>query len=198
MQNAFSSKAIIGLGNPGREYAGTRHNVGKEVIGRIARRWKVNLSKKGKLYRVGEKIMDKRKIILMIPCVYMNESGKAVKKFMEDYNLEISCLLVIHDDADIPLGRIKIVPGGGGGGHKGIISIIESLEAKNFPRLRIGIGKESNLTHHVLGKFTQEERRVIDKVKNLSIEAIYMWIREGLDKTMTYYNRREGNDMVCS
>ena len=122
----------------------------------------------------------------------MNESGKVVQEIIHDFGLSLESLLVIHDDADIPLGKIKVVYSSSAGGHKGVASVIEYLGSQKFSRLKIGIGREENkdLTDYVLEEFQEEEKEVIGRIFSLCEEAIQVWISEGIDKAMSLYNNR--------
>lgn len=165
---------IVGLGNPGRKYQKTRHNLGFRVIDELG-------------------FLKDKKIILTKPKTFMNLSGKAVKSLMTKYKVPPLNLWVIHDDIDLPLGKIRISKGRGAAGHKGVESIIKELKTKNFVRLRIGIqpktGKPRNPEKFVLQKFTKGEERIIKEVIKKSVEAIEMVLKEDLEKAMSKFNK---------
>ncbi len=153
-------KLIVGLGNPGREYEKTRHNIGFEFIDFFSKKIKCLLDKKNKLANWGIKTIKGKKIVILKPLTYMNLSGDAVLFSIRKNKIDINEILIIHDDIDLPLYKIKIKKGGGAAGHKGIESIIEKLNDNNFSRVRIGVGKPENkndVVDYVLSKFKDEE-----------------------------------------
>lgn len=159
-------KAVIGLGNPGKKYNGTRHNIGFDVIDRYLGFVKWNENNDSLIY---EKIIDGNKIIFIKPLLYMNLSGKVVKRIVDFYKINIDDILVIQDDIDIEIGKYKIKNNSSSGGHNGINSIIECLNTKKFMRLKIGVSKveKINIINYVLGKFSTTEK---DKIINLQKE----------------------------
>jgi PTH1 family peptidyl-tRNA hydrolase len=165
---------IVGLGNPGKKYEKTRHNVGFRVIDELG-------------------FLNKKGVVLAKPKVFMNLSGGAVKSLITKYGIPVSNLWVIHDDIDLPLGKIRISKSRGAAGHKGVESIIKELKTKSFVRFRIGIqpktGKPRSSEKFVLQKFTKGEERTVKEVIKKSVEAIEMVLREGLEKGMTKYNK---------
>ena len=180
----------MGLGNPGELYATTRHNLGFLVIDRMA--YKVGITYipgKGKWWEASGKIGDKN-IFFIKPTAYMNNSGIAVRDFLRLKNIQKEDMLVVLDDADLPLGKIRIRKRGSSGGHKGLESIIYQLGTEDFARLRIGIGKEDeNLANWVLSPFTEEEWKTIQESIEMSCEAIQIWIEQGIDIAMSMYNK---------
>jgi len=179
---------FCGLGNPGEKYEDTRHNFGFLVINNFAKKHNLNF----KLYKdlESEAAFYEDKAILIKPLTYMNLSGRAVKKWIIRENITSTNLLVIYDDLDLPLGKIKILPKGGAGGHKGMLSIIESLGTTEFPRMRLGIGKPLNgsVIDYVLSPFLDEEKPKVIKVLEISSFALEDVLNLGLFKTMTKYN----------
>jgi len=179
---------FCGLGNPGEKYKDTRHNFGFLVIDNFAKKHGLDF----KLYKdlESEAAFFEDKAILIKPLTYMNLSGRAVKKWITKENIPLINLLVIYDDLDLPLGKIKILPKGGAGGHKGMLSIIESLGTTEFPRMRLGIGKPSNgsVIDYVLSPFSNEEKPKVIKVLEISSSALEDILNLGLFKTMTKYN----------
>lgn len=203
---------IVGLGNPGRKFEKTRHNFGFMTIDEFQRKNnfpKFKFSKKFKA-EVSEGIFNGKKIILAKPQTFMNLSGKSVKSLTTKYLLKIrnkkamamflrryenlfENLFVIHDDLDLPLGKIRIVKNRGAAGHKGVESIIKNLGTKNFVRFRIGIcpktGKPKNPEKFVLKKFNKEEEKIIKEVIKRTALAIKFSLKEGLEKAMSNYNK---------
>jgi len=184
-------KLVVGLGNPGRKYASTRHNVGFMVIERLARELNVSVTKKMFNALVGQGLIDKEKIVLAMPQTYMNLSGQAVGPLLNWYKLDPSDLLVIYDDMDLPAGRLRIRPAGGSGGHKGMQSIIAALGTENFARVRIGIGRPETVdmetVDYVLSSPGPGE---MEEALQAAAGAVVCIVRDGLEKAMNTYNRR--------
>ncbi|OPX88676.1 MAG: Peptidyl-tRNA hydrolase [Pelotomaculum sp. PtaB.Bin104] len=187
-------KLIVGLGNPGREYAQTRHNIGFMVIDRLALKFKVSVDKKMFKALIGQGQIDGEKVVLVKPQTYMNLSGEAVSALLNWFKLNVSDLLVIYDDLDLPAGKMRIRSGGGSGGHKGMQSIIQMLGTESFPRLRIGIGRPPEpgfeTAGYVLGHFRDEEAQAFEEVLDLAPEIILCLVRQGIERAMNLYNRR--------
>lgn len=184
---------IVGLGNPGREYARTRHNAGFMLVERLAEKWRVGWGDERKFSaRVAKVGRGGRKLILSEPQTYMNASGEAVGKLAEFYKVPPKQILVLVDDADLPLGQIRMRGKGSSGGHHGIESIAHHLGTKDFPRLKIGIGRsESNvreITNYVLGQFDSVENELLDKVLKRASDQVESWLDEGIEKAMTKFN----------
>jgi PTH1 family peptidyl-tRNA hydrolase len=195
-------KIIVGLGNPGKKFEKTRHNLGFIVLNKFSRKNKFPKFKMEKefLAEISEKKIGKEKIILVKPQTFMNSSGKSVKLLTRTFNLEPKNLFVIHDDLDIPFGKIKISFGRGSAGHKGVQSIIDELGAKDFVRFRIGIKPNSKckmqnaklkfkIQNFVLEKFNKKEEKVLKEVIEMACQAIKMAIKEGIEKTMSEFNK---------
>jgi PTH1 family peptidyl-tRNA hydrolase len=192
-------KIIVGLGNPGKKFEKTRHNLGFMVLDRFSKKNKFPKFKMKRefLAMVSEKKIGKEKIILVKPQTFMNNSGLAVKEILKKLrtsNIEhlTSNLWVVHDDLDIPFGKIKISFGRGSGGHKGVQSIIDEIGTKNFVRFRIGIGKKEvgiRKKEFVLEKFSKKEEKILKKVIELICRAIEMAIKEGIEKAMSEFNK---------
>jgi peptidyl-tRNA hydrolase, PTH1 family len=183
---------ITGLGNPGRKYAKTRHNIGFMVIDRLAEKFNISISQKkfDNLFGLGE--IENVKVILTEPLAFMNRSGPPILQLAKYYKLTFNHVLVIHDDIDILFGKIKIKAKGGHGGHNGIRSIIGSSGCNEFPRIRIGIGRPDthmDVTDHVLGKFAKEEITNLDTVLSCASEAAQSIIYKGLTLSMNKFNR---------
>ena len=183
---------IVGLGNIGREYEGTRHNIGFEVVDYIAHQQ--NLIFQSDRYADTCKFNFKgRTIILAKPTTYMNLSGKAVHYHLEKNKIPIENLLVIVDDKDLPLGVLRLKPKGTGGSHNGINDIISILNTLDFPRLRVGIGNDypkGYQVEYVLGKFSKEEIEYLRPCVELSFEIVKNFVTQGIDRTMNLYNKR--------
>lgn len=190
-------KIIVGLGNPGRKFQKTRHNLGFRVLDRFLREKKFPNFKISKKYNslISKGILDKEKIILAKPQTFMNESGKAVKILTKSYKLKAESLFVIHDDIDLPLGKIRISKGRGSAGHKGVQSIIDELGTKNFVRFRIGIKPKSyklkakSLEKFVLQKFTKKEEKILKDVIKRTCQAIETAIIKEIETAMSQFNK---------
>ena len=191
-------KLIVGLGNPGRGYANNRHNVGFVCLNHFARTQGIRFDRKQGKARIGTGEVDGSKVLLARPQTYMNLSGQSVSRLMKKFNINLNALLVIHDDLDLPLGKIRLRHGSSSGGHKGIDSIISSLGSQDFTRLRVGIGRptteglvptsEADIVAYVLSNFTPEEKQIIVQVIPRASEAIYCLLTEGLVVAMNRYN----------
>jgi PTH1 family peptidyl-tRNA hydrolase len=178
---------IIGLGNPGEQYKSTRHNIGFMAVDAFAE--KNNFPEFKLQKKVNALVSEKENIILSKPQTFMNESGKAVKKIIE--NAKVSDLIVIHDDIDLPLGKIKIIKERGSAGHKGVESIIKNIGNENLIRIRIGIGSENKTKAMkiVLKNFSKEEQTIVNETIGKVIDALDLFIKEGLDKAMNEFNK---------
>lgn len=187
-------KAVIGLGNPGKTYESTRHNVGFRVVQQVAQDLGISLSRKGFKALFGLGILNTETILLAEPLTYMNLSGEAIQLLIAEFHILPSNLIITHDDVDLELGRIRIKKKGGDGGHKGIRSIIEYLGTDEFLRVKIGIGRPDaalEVADHVLSPFNPGE---VEKFKNILpkvVEAIKLLILSEVDKAMTLYNKKE-------
>ncbi len=181
---------IVGLGNPGKQYSRTRHNVGFMVVDRISELTGIKLN----TLRYQALIGRKNGLILVKPMTFMNLSGRAVAPLLQELKLTPSRLLVIYDDLDLPFGTIRIKPKGGSGGHKGVMSIISSLGTEEFPRVRVGIlGAErkawvTSVVDYVLSPFSKEELEYLNEVVEQAAAAALMIYEEGLEKAMNEFN----------
>ncbi len=183
---------IIGLGNPGRRYRGIRHNLGRDVVERLAADLRVRLEEDG-WARTARARVGGTAVVLAIPGTYMNVSGQAVKDLLRRRRRRAGDLLIIHDDLDLPLGHLRLRPGNGAGGHNGIRSIIEALGTGLFPRLRIGIGRPPagvDPVDFVLERFTPDERTAVDEAVARAAEAALAVASDGLPAAMNRYNVR--------
>ncbi len=182
---------IAGLGNPGDKYRGTRHNLGFEVIDRLALGAGIKIAREFKKARTGRGRIGRQEAILAKPQTFMNLSGVSVAALARHWRLTPDDLIVIHDDLDIDLGRLKLTSGGGAGGHKGVASIIEHLGDPGFIRLKVGIGRPrgEEVERFVLKRFRPEERQVVEPVVRRSVEAVEAVVSGGLLKAQTEFNR---------
>ncbi|MCM8777311.1 MAG: aminoacyl-tRNA hydrolase [Candidatus Omnitrophica bacterium] len=184
-------KIIVGLGNNKIGYSNTRHNIGFRVIDLVRKKYPPANILKTKYYRGWEIEIAGSPVVLIKPKTFMNESGIAVKNAFERFNGEIKDYIVIHDELDIPLGKIKIITGKGPGGHKGVLSVVNELGSKDFIRIRIGIGRENlNIPYvnFVLSPFLSEERPLVEQSLEKAIGAIEEIIKSGIEKAMCLYN----------
>lgn len=185
-------RLIVGLGNPEGEYAGTRHNVGFEVADALAERAGARFSDKKFKARVARVQIAGESCVLLKPQTYMNLSGESVGPAAGFFKLKTEDLIVIHDDLDLPLGRVKLKKGGGHGGHNGLRSLKQHLPDDGFVRVRIGIGRPPprwDPADYVLARFTREEREVADRVVDEAAKAVESILRVGLGKAMNLTNR---------
>src|SRR6185436_5674838 len=183
---------IVGLGNPGADYAKTRHNAGFMLADLLAKRWRADWSA-GKRFqsRVAKAERDGRRAVLCEPQTFMNASGEAVGAMVKFYQLPLKNLVVALDDADLPLGEIRLRPGGSSGGHHGLESIEQHLGSREYGRLRIGIGRKDGareITGHVLGRLNASEMAVMEKVLARAADQLECWLAHGLQKAMSQFN----------
>ncbi|MGF1524793.1 MAG: aminoacyl-tRNA hydrolase [Leptolyngbyaceae cyanobacterium] len=192
-------RLIVGLGNPGNQYARTRHNVGFDVVDLLARRWSISLSENRKFKGIyGDGVARAgTKVALLKPQTFMNRSGQSVRAVLDWYKFEPASVLVVYDDMDLPLGRLRLRPAGSAGGHNGMKSIISHLGTQEFPRLRIGIGSTNQdgdrsqaVVSHVLGKFAPDEKSLITTALDWSTEAVEIALIDGTEKAMSVFNGR--------
>jgi PTH1 family peptidyl-tRNA hydrolase len=183
-------KIVIGIGNPGEEYAHTRHNVGFDVVDLLAARHGVQCGRHKFHALIGECQMAGEPVLLAKPVTFVNESGLAVREILDWHKAAASQVMVVCDDVNLPLGKLRIRPKGSSGGHKGLKSIEAHLGAPDFARLRIGIGASPSpeLINHVLSRFAKPEQPVMDEAKGLAADAVELWIQSGLDACMNRFN----------
>ena len=193
-------RLIVGLGNPGAKYDRTRHNIGFEVIDALAKSFPGVSMADNKRFQgaAGECRSGGDRIILLKPTTYMNKSGQSVRAVLDWYKLEPTEVLVIYDDMDLPTGRLRMRLSGGAGGHNGMKSIISHLGTKEFPRLRVGIGatdksgdRDGAVVSHVLGRFAPADRKIVDAVIPMAVDAVDLSLRKGVERSMNLYNGRE-------
>lgn len=186
---------IVGLGNPEPKYDKTRHNIGFDAVDALARRAQITWSENRRFQALfGEGQGRKEdKLRLLKPLTYMNRSGQAIRAVTDWYKLPPESVLIIYDDMDLPLGRLRLRLSGSAGGHNGMKSAIAHLDTQNFPRLRIGIGKsgtDKDSISHVLGKFSPQETQLISEVLQLVVDAVELSLKQGVQKAMSLYNNR--------
>jgi len=206
-------KLIVGLGNPGKIYIDSRHNIAFSVVKLLAKVYRVAFKKDKDTFCLSAKTkIDGQNVILALPLTFMNLSGIAVSAILKKYKIDLprpslksntalkegrglENLLVVCDDVDLELGRIKIRSCGSSGGHRGLQSIIDSLASQNFSRLRVGIGrphhKNTDITEYVLSAFTKKEKKIISEVIENALDCCRVWVTEGLSKSMSMFNRRQ-------
>ena len=183
---------VIGLGNPGGEYARTRHNVGWMALDVLESRGKFGREKREGPAKVREGSVDGFEIVTVRPQTYMNLSGRAAVHAQRKYGAPVEDLIVVHDDVDLPLGRIRLKRGGGAAGQKGVLSIADSLRNRDFLRVRIGISRppdRDGMVDYVLERFTPGERATLDAVLSRAADAVLALVRDGLEPAMSEYNR---------
>ena len=189
MENVF---LIVGLGNPGEDYAKTRHNAGFLLVEKLAAQWRSGWTKERKFQaRVSRAERGGRTVLLAEPQTFMNLSGESVAALMQFYQLSLERLLLVVDDADLPLGEIRLRPGGGAGGHHGLESVTQHVSSREYARLRIGIGRSGEsrqITSYVLGKFSPGESALLDKVLERAAGQVECWLDAGIQKAMSQFN----------
>jgi PTH1 family peptidyl-tRNA hydrolase len=186
-------KLIVGLGNPGAAYERTRHNVGWQVVDAFARKFRIEITKHEKNALTGSGRVAGGSVMIAKPLTYMNLSGDAVKLLVNAYLESTDDLIVVYDDIDLPLGRLRIRPNGSAGTHNGMRSIIGTIGSESFPRLRIGIGaqEQGRLRDFVLDEFTAEEQPVVNRAVERSVDALVLFARGDLKRAMNVFNRDE-------
>ena len=179
---------VVGLGNPGPEYAGTRHNVGFEVVDLLAADAKAKLDQFKFQARYGVARIEDRSVALVKPLTFMNLSGRAVAALARHYGLTPDQIIVVGDDLDLEVGRVRLKPFGGAGGHNGHRSVIASLGTDKYPRIKIGIGKAEDGVDHVLSRFKPDERTAIDAAVRKAADGCRVWLSSGVDLAMNRVN----------
>ena len=190
MENVF---LMVGLGNPGGEYADTRHNVGFRAVETLAGRWRAgwNLEKKFQA-RLAKVERDGRRVLLCEPQTYMNLSGEAVQAVLGYFRVPVGRLLVLTDDADLPFGEIRLRARGSSGGHHGLESVAQQVGTTDYARLKIGIGRQREgqrqITGYVLGAFAADEKILLEKILTRVADQAECWVAEGVEKAMNKFN----------
>lgn len=189
MENVY---LIVGLGNPGAEYARTRHNAGFLVVESLASRWRTDWTYEKKFNaRFSRVDRGERRVLLCEPQTYMNASGETVGAVVRFHNVPRTHILVVVDDADLPLGELRLRPGGSSGGHHGLESVEQHLGTRDYARQRLGIGRQGGTRHitgHVLGRFSSTEAAVMDNVLTVAVNQAESWVDAGIQKAMSQYN----------
>lgn len=183
-------KVVVGLGNPGTKYVKTRHNIGFMVVDKLVRRFGVGAAKNRFEAVIHECLVDGKKALLVKPQTFMNLSGGAIKKIVAKYGCRDDEVLVVLDDSDLPLGKIRIREQGGSGGHKGLKSAIDCLGSSTIPRLKIGIGNcpSEHKKEFVLSPFAREEIKIIEKTLDRACDAVNAWCAKGITDCMNMFN----------
>ncbi|NLK71843.1 MAG: aminoacyl-tRNA hydrolase [Clostridiales bacterium] len=181
---------IVGLGNPGKKYENTRHNIGFITLDHIAEKNNIKINKIKHKALLGEGTIGNEKVLLVKPQTFMNLSGNSIKEIVDYYKESLDKLIVIYDDIDVEVGKIRIRKKGSAGTHNGMRSIIYNLVSDDFPRIRIGIGKDParELSNYVLDSFHKEEINAMRKAVEAAAAAVETWLAEGIDKAMNEYN----------
>jgi peptidyl-tRNA hydrolase, PTH1 family len=183
-------KVVVGLGNPGSRYAGTRHNVGYAVIDLLAKSPRAGRFQSRFQASVAELVEEPHKVLLVKPETFMNLSGRSVRQVIDFYQAPLEDLLVLCDDINLPLGKLRIRPRGTHGGHNGLRDIQNHLGTTEYVRLRVGVGspEESDLVDHVLSRFRPSEQAVIDDAVTRAAQAVVVWVQQGAQECMNQYN----------
>jgi peptidyl-tRNA hydrolase, PTH1 family len=188
---------IVGLGNPGPKYVGTRHNIGFEVIDQLSKRWALPLKEERRFqgeYGAGL-VLSRHRVHLLKPLTYMNRSGQSIRAVLDWLKLPPSAVLIVYDDMDLPVGKLRLRLSGSAGGHNGMKSAIAHLKTQDFCRLRIGIGaarqvveRDQAVVSHVLGNFSKAERQTMDEVVDGAVRSLEKSLIDGVEKAMSLYN----------
>ena len=188
---------IVGLGNPGKEYEDTRHNIGFKVVDNIAKEYNIEINRQKFKGIYGEGFIDGKKVMLLKPTTYMNLSGESVREVVDFYNLENEEVLVIYDDISLETGSLRIREKGSAGGHNGIKSIIAHLGSDVFPRIKVGVGQPAgDLVKHVLGRFSKEEIDVLNQSIEVSTKAAKEIIKTDAKTAMNQFNGFKANKTI--
>lgn len=185
----YPKKLVVGLGNPGPQYAHTRHNVGFDIIDLLAKRHGVKVNTGRCQALIAEVEILGVAVALVKPMTFMNLSGRAVKDLAAAYGIGPADILVVTDDLDLPTGTLKMKPKGSSGGHNGHKSIIASLGTNEYPRIKVGIGKSGETIDHVLGRFDPDERAAVERVFETAANGIESWLSDGLERAMNLVNQ---------
>lgn len=191
---------IAGLGNPGREYENTRHNIGFCVIEDIARKYQISMLERKHKAVIGKGYIDGQKVILVKPLTYMNLSGESIREVTDYYKVDVTTqLVVVSDDISLDVGQLRIRKKGSAGGHNGLKNIIEHLGHENFMRIRIGVSDKPqgyDLKDYVLGHFTDKEKKLLEETSGNAVEAVRMILQGDVDGAMNRYNTKKGKSVI--
>ena len=182
---------IVGLGNPEEEYSHTRHNMGFDTVNKLAKQYDIEINKKKFKGIYGAGNIEGEKVIILKPQTYMNLSGESIKEAIDFYKIESENIIIIYDDIDIKPGIIKVRKTGGPGTHNGMKSVIQNIQMKEFPRVRVGIGMpehKNDLINYVIGKIPKEEIEILDKSTTKAKEAVIEIIKNGINRAMNKFN----------
>ncbi len=188
---------IVGLGNPEEEYANTRHNMGFNVINKIAEKYNIDMTKEKFQGIYGSGQIEGEKVVLLKPQTYMNLSGNSIREFINFYKIPLENLIVIYDDVDIEPGLIRIRKQGNAGTHNGMKSVVHELGTTSFARIRVGIGKpkyQNDMINHVLQKMTEDEKKTTNKGIELAYMAVVETLKNNIDIAMNKYNKIENDN----
>jgi len=198
MKGNYSMYVIVGLGNPGKKYENTRHNVGFAVIDKLSKDCDIKVNKSKHSAKIGEGVIEGVKVVLAKPQTYMNLSGMSVRSLMDFYKIDPeSELIIISDDIDLPTGNLRIRKSGSAGGHNGLKSIIANVGTQGFTRIRVGVGAKvegEDLADHVLGHFNKDDAKIIEIAAETAAEAIKTMLTDGVDKAMNKFNTKKRKD----
>ncbi len=184
-------KVLVGLGNPGKKYEGTRHNVGFDLLAEMGKRWSAPRPKEKFEALLAEVLVGSERLLLVAPQTFMNASGHSVRQVMDFYQLAPVDFLVACDDMNLPLGKIRLRTGGSSGGQKGLQNILQHLKTENVPRLRLGVGRpqgEKSTVDYVLERFHKVELEAVDSAVTAAANAVECWLKEGLAAAMNKFN----------
>ena len=189
----MATKLLVGLGNPGTKYQGTRHNAGFMVLDALSRLTGIPVTKKTFSGLYGEGAWQGERLLLLKPQTFMNLSGRAAAEALRFHKLSLRELIVIHDDLDLPFGQLKLKEGGGHAGHNGLRSLIQELSGNDFLRIRVGIGRpvRGECADYVLSPFSREEAALLPRLMDGVVDCLDLLLREGAGKAMTQYNNRD-------
>ena len=188
---------IVGLGNPGREYAGTRHNIGFDVITRLSDDYNIPLDFKKHKALCGRGCIEGEKVLLAQPQTFMNLSGESVRELMDYYKISNEEIIIVYDDISLDVGQLRVRPKGSAGGHNGIKSIIQHMGTQEFPRVRVGVGDKPrgwDLADYVLGHFSAEEEKEVREALGRAADACKKIITDGVEEAMNEFNRKISQD----
>lgn len=182
-------RIAVGLGNPGRQYAGTRHNLGFMVIDELARRHHADGFRRRFRAEIATSMIASEKVALVKPQTFMNLSGHSVREVKNWYHAEETDILIVQDDIDLPLGQLRLRARGSAGGHNGLLSIVEQLGTREVPRLKIGVGRGRSAPHaHVLTRFSREEESSVTRIVEAAADAVERWVEHGISEAMNAIN----------
>jgi peptidyl-tRNA hydrolase, PTH1 family len=184
---------IVGIGNPGSGYAKTKHNVGSEIVERIAKDLGVELKRTRNQARIAEAELEGVPVVLAVPTTYMNDTGRPVARLVRKENVSVDHLVIVQDELDLAPGVVRLKPGGGTAGHNGLRSIEAALRSRDFLRIRIGVGKPPSKEEgadHVLSKFTPDERKLVEAASDKAIEGLKILVRDGVDAAQNALHAR--------